>query len=140
MKCTELSKKVEFGKNISRDLKKKLYELKKSQKESFGSLSNQDESRDSFIEPEKDELNSSMDHRESILTATDRNEAPPDPNDLSFGTKCKCLIYWSIVTLRYPHIITQYRITLPSAFSDYPHLLPPLSQAAIQGLLQKGGA
>lgn len=40
--CQELQKKVEFGKSINKDLKKKLHSLRKRLKESFGSVSNND--------------------------------------------------------------------------------------------------
>jgi hypothetical protein len=67
---------VEFGKNISRDLRRKYKDLKKKQGESFGTVSN-NESEGDMLENREDELDSSMDHRESILTTA--TESMPLP-------------------------------------------------------------
>ena len=70
LRCSELTKKVEFGKNISRELKRKLKELKKQQGQSFGTISNVESEE---MLQDRDEI-MSVDHRESILTAnTDQN-------------------------------------------------------------------
>jgi hypothetical protein len=87
IQCQELQKKVEFGKTIHKDLKKKLHALRKKQKESFGTLSNNDEYH-SEVEPPKLDLDMSLENlRDSVLTSEDRRE------DLSFMQKCKCVIY-----------------------------------------------
>ena len=85
VRCSELSKKIEFGKNISRDLRKKLKGLRKEQGQSFGTVSNNES--EGMLE-EIDELNLSADHRESILTV-----GTEMPQDLEFDRKCKCDLY-----------------------------------------------
>lgn len=92
VRCSEISKKIEFGKIISRDLRKKLHELRKKQKQSFGTLSNHEEQKQVFAEHEKDELNLSGDNRESILTMTDRADHISE-EDNYFPKKCKCDIF-----------------------------------------------
>lgn len=70
----ELSKKVEFGKNISKDLRRKLKDLKKQHGESFGTVSNNES--EEMMENRDSDFDMSLDHRESILTAATSEPMP----------------------------------------------------------------
>lgn len=70
----ELSKKVEFGKNISKDLRRKLKDLKKQHGESFGTVSNNES--EEIMENRDSDFDMSLDHRESILTAATSEPMP----------------------------------------------------------------